>query len=94
MSNLHRVHDWILECSDKMGHLTYGMTLPFMPTAYFVSSADCLEHMLKTNFANYQKGEVFRQRLGPVLGGGIFTSDDEQWYCARKLASNAFSVRR
>lgn len=34
------------------------------------------------------------QNFGPILGHGIFTSDGEQWYWQRKLATNIFSVKR
>ncbi|XP_047058676.1 cytochrome P450 94B3-like [Lolium rigidum] len=52
-----------------------------------------LEHMLKTNFGNYPKGELAVSMLEDFLGHGIFNSDGEQWLWQRKAASYEFSKR-
>jgi fatty acid omega-hydroxylase len=49
-----------------------------------------LEHLLKTKFPNYPKGQYFRDTLGDLLGGGIFNADDEKWQRQRKTASIEF----
>lgn len=52
-----------------------------------------VQHVLKTNFANYEKGAVFADAMGELLGNGIFTSDGTPWKTHRKIASNMFSRR-
>ncbi|VVB03466.1 unnamed protein product [Arabis nemorensis] len=52
-----------------------------------------VEHMLKTRFDNYSKGENARENLGDLLGHGIFAADGERWKKQRKLASFEFSAR-
>ncbi|KAL0720634.1 hypothetical protein Bca4012_035233 [Brassica carinata] len=52
-----------------------------------------VEHILKTRFDNYTKGENSRQNLGDLLGHGIFAVDGEKWRQQRKLASFEFSAR-
>ncbi|XP_047072699.1 cytochrome P450 94B3-like [Lolium rigidum] len=52
-----------------------------------------LEHILKTNFGNYPKGELSVSMLEDFLGHGIFNSDGEQWLWQRKAASYEFSKR-
>uniref|UniRef100_A0ACD5WKQ7 Uncharacterized protein n=1 Tax=Avena sativa TaxID=4498 RepID=A0ACD5WKQ7_AVESA len=52
-----------------------------------------LEHILKTNFGNYPKGELTVSMLEDFLGHGIFNSDGEQWLWQRKAASYEFSKR-
>jgi cytochrome P450 len=52
-----------------------------------------VEHILKTNFANYPKGEVTVSMIEDFLGRGIFNSDGEQWLWQRKAASYEFSKR-
>ncbi|WOG83527.1 hypothetical protein DCAR_0102703 [Daucus carota subsp. sativus] len=49
-----------------------------------------LEHLLKTKFSNYPKGEYFRDALSDLLGNGIFNADDEMWQQQRKTASIEF----
>lgn len=49
-----------------------------------------LEHLLKTKFSNYPKGEYFRNALRDLLGNGIFNADDEIWQQQRKTASIEF----
>ncbi|KAL9251604.1 Cytochrome P450 86B1-like protein [Drosera capensis] len=46
-----------------------------------------LEHLLKTRFLDYPKGEYFRTNMRDLLGDGIFNADDETWQQQRKTAS-------
>lgn len=52
-----------------------------------------VEHILKTNFANYPKGAPFTELLGDFLGLGIFNVDGAMWSAQRKLASHEFSTK-
>ncbi|KAG6503093.1 cytochrome P450 94B3-like [Zingiber officinale] len=53
----------------------------------------CVEHVLRSNFANYPKGKPFTEILGDLLGSGIFNADGQLWHAQRKLASREFTVR-
>ncbi|PAN06873.2 hypothetical protein PAHAL_1G292100 [Panicum hallii] len=46
-----------------------------------------VEHVLKTNFANYPKGPYYRERFAELLGGGIFNADGDAWRAQRRAAS-------
>ncbi|GMI74322.1 cytochrome P450, family 94, subfamily C, polypeptide 1 [Hibiscus trionum] len=46
-----------------------------------------VEHILKTRFENYPKGEPFSALLGDLLGQGIFNVDGDSWMFQRKMAS-------
>ncbi|GAB4824726.1 hypothetical protein Ancab_007591 [Ancistrocladus abbreviatus] len=46
-----------------------------------------VEHILKTKFDNYPKGDLFSVILGDFLGRGIFVADGETWRFQRKIAS-------
>ncbi|KAF8926096.1 hypothetical protein BGZ58_000186 [Dissophora ornata] len=52
-----------------------------------------IEHVLKTQFSKYEKGEFFRTVLEPLIGGGIFGADGQHWRWQRKLASHIFNAR-
>ncbi|KAL3502262.1 hypothetical protein ACH5RR_036711 [Cinchona calisaya] len=49
-----------------------------------------IEHLLKTKFSNFPKGEYFRNTVRDLLGDGIFSADDEIWQKQRKTASLEF----
>ena len=55
------------------------------------SEVDDIEHILKGNFGNYDKGVNFKWVVAPFLGKGIFASDDSPWKTQRKLASHIFT---
>ena len=44
-----------------------------------------IEHILKTNFKNYPKGEYYRERFRELLEDGIFNADDELWKEERRV---------
>ncbi|KAG0318546.1 hypothetical protein BGZ99_005602 [Dissophora globulifera] len=52
-----------------------------------------LEHILKTNFENYEKGYILNSTMSQVLGNGIFNSDGAIWKMHRKTASHVFSTK-
>ncbi|BAF06467.2 Os01g0804200 [Oryza sativa Japonica Group] len=59
----------------------------------FTANPANVEHMLKTNFGNYVKGEAIITMLEDFLGRGIFNSDGEKWLWQRKATSYEFSKR-
>ncbi|PON56765.1 Cytochrome P450, E-class, group I [Trema orientale] len=52
-----------------------------------------IEHILKTNFDKYSKGQYNQEIVSDLLGHGIFAVDGEKWRQQRKLASFEFSTR-
>nr|ATG29917.1 CYP94P5 [Taxus chinensis] len=52
-----------------------------------------VEHILKTRFENYPKGQQFTEILQDLLGAGIFNVDGEAWKLQRKVASHEFNTR-
>ncbi|KAI8345089.1 putative P450 oxidoreductase, partial [Mortierella sp. GBAus27b] len=52
-----------------------------------------LEHIMKTNFENYEKGYILNSTMSQVLGNGIFNSDGQLWKMHRKTASHVFSTK-
>ena len=59
----------------------------------YLATPAAVQHVLKDNFENYEKGEQFRSALGDFLGNGIFASDGPVWRHHRKVAVNMFSKR-
>ncbi|KAJ6365972.1 hypothetical protein OIU77_002523 [Salix suchowensis] len=85
------MYEWISDVlCDQNG--TFRFKGPWFSSLNCVVTADPrnLEHLLKTRFPNYPKGQYFRDTVGDLLGGGIFNADDEKWQRQRKTASIEF----
>lgn len=52
-----------------------------------------VEHVLKTSFDRYTKGEYNQEIIRDLFGEGIFSVDGDKWRQQRKLASFEFSTR-
>ncbi|KAI3882685.1 hypothetical protein MKX03_031545 [Papaver bracteatum] len=88
--NYHRMHDWLTDYFHESK--TFKAPLPFK-TITFIAEPANVEHVLKTNFHNYPKGEAFHTYLEELLGDGIFNSDGETWKQQRKISSLEFASR-
>ncbi|GLJ31529.1 hypothetical protein SUGI_0632790 [Cryptomeria japonica] len=62
-------------------------------TAIVTANPANIEHLLKTRFENYAKGDFFSSILYDLLGTGIFNVDGEHWRLQRKVASFEFNTR-
>lgn len=89
------MYDWLSEILCRQGG-TFHFKGPALSNLKCVVTADPrnLEHLLKTKFSNFPKGEYFRNTLRDLLGDGIFNADDETWQRQRKTASIEFHSAR
>ncbi|KAF9909507.1 hypothetical protein EC991_008489 [Linnemannia zychae] len=71
----------------------YVVTVPVRGRFFMVNHPMFIEHILKTNFNNYIKGNIFGDQLRDILGNGIFVSDQDAWRFHRKTASNIFTTK-
>ncbi|PKA65871.1 Cytochrome P450 704C1 [Apostasia shenzhenica] len=90
LNNYHRMHDWIAGYLSESTTMTVPM--PFTTYTYTADPAN-VEHILKTNFTNYPKGELSRSYMHVLLGDGIFNADGERWKKQRKTASFEFASK-
>ncbi|XP_078166896.1 cytochrome P450 704C1-like [Carex rostrata] len=88
--NLHRFAEYQTSLSRK--YKTFRILTPFGNYIYTVDPAN-VEYILKTNFANYGKGDLTYEVMSDLLGDGIFTVDGEKWRQQRKIASFEFSTK-
>lgn len=75
---------------------TYGDLVPmrmFMSTAYLLNHPKHIEHVLQTNYRNYRKTKMM-DKFKPILGEGLFISEDELWTRQRKLVQPSFHRQR
>ncbi|OVA02907.1 Cytochrome P450 [Macleaya cordata] len=63
-----------------------GFSLNYVVTA----DPHNVEHLLKTKFSNFPKGDFFRTTVDELLGDGIFSANGEIWRQQRKTTSIVF----
>ncbi|XP_004510551.2 cytochrome P450 704B1 [Cicer arietinum] len=90
LMNYDRMHDWLVQYFSKSK--TIVVPMPFTTYTYIADPVN-VEHVLKTNFNNYPKGEVYHSYMEVLLGHGIFNVDGELWKKQRKTASLEFASR-
>ena len=91
--NWRRIYDLTVDLMRKHNVLTTRTVLPFGLESHITADPQNVEHILKTNFDSYPKGERFRQTLHDFLGDGILNTDGDLWRMQRKIASFEFSMR-
>ncbi|KAK9063233.1 hypothetical protein SSX86_017103 [Deinandra increscens subsp. villosa] len=72
-------------------HHTFRFITPTHSEVYIADPIN-VEHILKSNFQNYTKGD-HKLILGDLFGNGIFAADGDIWRHQRKLASLEFSAK-
>ncbi|KAJ0989444.1 hypothetical protein J5N97_007800 [Dioscorea zingiberensis] len=88
IANITRVYDWITdELSRAGGTFTYrGLFIGRYDGVMTCHPAN-IEHILKTRFTNFPKGNYYRERFADFLGAGIFNADGEVWKDQRRAAT-------
>ncbi|WOL00504.1 hypothetical protein Cni_G09217 [Canna indica] len=93
VKNRHRFLDWSTEALLHTPTHTMSFVSPGQVGGVITANPSNVEHILKTNFGNYPKGERSSAMLVDFLGHGIFNSDGDEWKWQRKQASYEFSKR-
>lgn len=88
--HLRRLHDYYTDLFRE--HATFRLLAPGRRQIY-TSDTAVVEHILRTNFANYGKGASNYDKTSDLFGDGIFTVDGDKWKQQRKIASYDFSTR-
>jgi len=58
---------------------------------HIVMHPDMVQHVLLDNAANYEKPELVKKLLRPVIGRGLLSSDGELWRAQRKIVAASFA---
>jgi cytochrome P450 len=93
LRNRHRTADWLAEVLAAAPTNTVVMHLAGGLHGVLTANPANVEHILRTNFENYPKGDRFLTILHDFLGTGIFNADRETWRVQRKTASFEFNTR-
>lgn len=90
-NNRRRLLDWYTDMLSASPSQTIVISRLGARRTIVTANPGNVEYILKTNFANYPKGNPFTEILGDFLGNGIFNVDGDLWYNQRKLVIHQFS---
>ncbi|PON44783.1 Cytochrome P [Trema orientale] len=86
----NELHDYMTRLAEK--NPTFRILTP-APSYVYTAEPRNVEHVLKSGFGKYSKGDRGREILAELFGQGIFLADGEDWKQQRKLAGLEFSTR-
>ncbi|KAK1428387.1 hypothetical protein QVD17_17220 [Tagetes erecta] len=92
-TNRHRLIQFLSDAVLSSPNHTVVLRRPFGPSRVITGNPAVVQHILKTKFSTYQKGENFRAALFDVLGDGIFNVDGDKWKFQRQLSNPMFNTK-
>ncbi|KAI8139811.1 cytochrome P450 [Fennellomyces sp. T-0311] len=92
LRNKSRLYDYMMDTFERMDTLTATESAFGLPPTITTLNPANVEYVLKTNFANYVKGQQMKNAMGDLFGHGIFVANGDQWKYQRKAASHIFNV--
>lgn len=93
LANKQRRIQWTSDVIQSTSNLTFTLIRPFGFRQIFTANPSNVQHILKTHFHIYQKGDVFKTTMADFLGDGIFNVDGEIWKYQRQVASHEFNTK-
>src|SRR6201990_2086560 len=73
---------------------TFRIYLGGLKEAIVTIDPAIIQHVLKTNWENYQKSDIQVKRMGHFLGKGLLTTHGEAWKTQRRLIQKGFSPKQ
>ncbi|KAL7198661.1 hypothetical protein ACSBR2_021045 [Camellia fascicularis] len=92
-ANRTRLIQWTSDIVTSTSTSTFVLHRPLGRRHVFTANPSNVQHILKTHFHIYQKGEIFRAHIFDLLGDGIFSVDGENWKFQRQVASHEFNTK-
>ncbi|KAI3463955.1 hypothetical protein Pfo_020618 [Paulownia fortunei] len=93
LENKGRFVQWTSEIVTSTPNLTFDLHRTFGRRDIITANAANVQHILKSQFHNYHKGDFFTSTLRDFLGDGIFNSDGENWKFQRQVSSHEFNIK-
>lgn len=92
-SNKQRLVQWTSELVLSSPSLTFVLHFPFGRRQIYTANPSNVQHILKTRFDIYEKGEFFRNNLLDFLGQGMFNADGSNWKLQRQISVHEFNTK-
>ncbi|KAL3531255.1 hypothetical protein ACH5RR_010577 [Cinchona calisaya] len=92
LENKERRIQWTSDLVRSSPNLTFTLHRPGQ-SMVLTANPSTVQHILKSHFHIYQKGDLFRTNLSDFLGQGIFNADGNNWKFQRQVSSHEFNTR-
>ncbi|XP_058737966.1 cytochrome P450 94A1-like [Vicia villosa] len=92
-NNLHRRIQWLSDIVQISPSATFQLDGALGKRQIITGNPSTVQHILKNQFSNYQKGTSFTNTLSDFLGTGIFNTDGQNWKFQRQVASHEFNTK-
>ncbi|XP_038887465.1 cytochrome P450 94A2-like [Benincasa hispida] len=92
-ANRHRRLQWLSDVLQVSPAATFTLHRLFGRRQIFTANPAVVQHILKTQFHIYQKGDSIRSPFSDFLGDGIFNADGESWKFQRQVSSHEFTTK-
>ncbi|XP_057964528.1 cytochrome P450 94A1-like [Malania oleifera] len=92
-ANKDRRIQWVAEILMNSPSSTFVLQRSLGLRIIYTANPSNVQHILKTHFHLYQKGDFSRNTLQDFLGDGIFNADGETWKFQRQVSSHEFNTK-
>lgn len=93
LANKERRAQWTSDIVRSSPNLTFTLHRPLGHRMIFTANPSTVQHILKSHFHVYEKGDVSRRTLSDFLGEGIFNTDGNNWKFQRQVSSHEFNTK-
>uniref|UniRef100_A0A1W7HBU8 Cytochrome P450 n=1 Tax=Scoparia dulcis TaxID=107240 RepID=A0A1W7HBU8_SCODU len=93
LENSGRILQWTSDILLSTSHQTFSLHLPFGQRLIFTANAANVQHILKSNFHVYEKGDFIRTALKDILGDSIVNVDGDEWKFQRQISIHEFNTK-
>jgi cytochrome P450 len=93
LANRNRRLQWLSDILQLSPTATYVLHRNFATRQVLTANPAVVQHILKTHFHNYGKGDNFHRTFEDFLGQGIFNVDGKPWKLQRQVASHEFNTK-
>nr|XP_004242690.1 cytochrome P450 94A1-like [Solanum lycopersicum] len=93
LANQEQRIQWLSDIILSTPKLTFTLIRPLNFHTIITANPSNVQHILKTNFSVYQKGQNSNNTLADFLSNGIFNVDGDIWKYQRQVASHEFNTR-
>jgi cytochrome P450 len=88
-----RFLDWVTDVFLSRNGAPFTLQLPFQRNMILTANPEHYEHVMKTQYENFVKGDHIYDLLVDLLGDSILIVEDEEWRFHRRVFVNLFSSR-
>ncbi|KAI7992832.1 Cytochrome P450 94A2 [Camellia lanceoleosa] len=92
-ANRHQLIQWTSDLVTSTPTSTVVLNRSLGRRQVFTANPSNVQHILKSHFHIYQKGDMARTLIWDLLGDGIFNVDGENWKFQRQVASHEFNTK-